>query len=66
MKKQNNRYTAFIPKTKKAAKKSFNVISNKLSVFLVKSRKNMARSMKWLDTISAKKIRSFTKRKLRK
>jgi len=66
MKKQNNTYTAFIPKTKKAVKKSFNTLSSKLSVFLVKSRKNIMRSIKKLDNMSAKRIRSFTKRKLRK
>lgn len=66
MKKQNNTYTAFIPKTKKAAKKAFNKITSKSSVFLVKSKKRMARGIKWLDTISAKKIRTFTKRNSRK
>lgn len=66
MKKQNNTYTAFIPKTKKATKKTFNTISNKFSIFLVKSKKSITRGVKWFDNISAKKIRSFTKRKLRK
>ena len=66
MKKQNNTYTAFIPKTKKATKKSLNLLSCKLYRFLVKSKKNMSRGVKWVDNLSAKKIRSFTKRKSRK
>lgn len=66
MKKQNNTYTAFIPKTKKAAKKVFNKMTSKSAIFLLKSKKRITHGIKWMDNISAKKIRSFTKRKLRK
>lgn len=66
MKKQNSTYTAFIPKTKKAAKRAFNKMRSKSTVFLVKSKKKITHGIKWLDTVSAKKIRSFTKRKSRK
>lgn len=59
-------YTAFIPKTAKAAKELGKFTSNKLKSMLKGTRKGIKKLSVKLNKNTANTIRSFTKRKYRK
>jgi hypothetical protein len=60
------KYTAFVPKTIKATKAVGSAVVNKINYFLSAARKTVKKTTRAIDKKTAKSIRSFTKRKIRK
>lgn len=65
-KSQIKRYTVLVPKTLKATKAIGNSVVKKLNYFLNNTVKSIRKTTKMIDKKTAKSIRSFTKRRIRK
>lgn len=60
------KYTALVPKTMKATKSIGTAVVKKINYFLSSASKTIKKTAKSLDRTTAKSIRSFTKRKIRR
>ncbi len=60
------RYTAAVPKTMKATKAVGTAIVKKINYFLCAARKTVKNTAKSIDRKTAKSIRTFTKRRIRR
>ncbi len=60
------KYTAFVPKTMKATKAVGSAVVKKINYFLCAASKTFKKTTKSIDRTTAKSIRSFTKRKIRR
>jgi hypothetical protein len=65
-KKSLRKYTALIPKTVKATKNLGTTAINKISYFFTSATRRLSKFSKTMDKKTAKTIRSFTKRRVRK
>lgn len=66
IKNRINKYTAFVPKTMKATKSVGTAVIKKLNYFLSTAANTVKNTSKLIDKKTAKSIRSFTKRRIRK
>jgi hypothetical protein len=66
IKNRINKYTAFVPKTMKATKSVGTAVIKKLNYFLSTAVNTVKNKSKLIDKKTAKSIRSFTKRRIRK
>jgi hypothetical protein len=57
------KYTAFVPKTIKATKKTGSIIIRSINNFLTSGVKSAKRATKYMDQRVAKSIRSITKKR---
>jgi hypothetical protein len=60
------RYTAVVPKTMRATKAVGTAVVNKINYFLSATRKTIKNTAKAIDRKTAKSIRTFTKRRIRR
>ena len=60
------RYTALVPKTLKATKAASASVVKRINYFLNKTAKAIRKTTKSFDKVTAKSIRSLTKRRTRK
>ncbi len=60
------KYTALAPKTVKATKTIGTAVVNKINNIFLLARKTVKKTTKMIDRKTAKSIRTFTKRRVRK
>jgi hypothetical protein len=60
------KYTALAPKTVKATKAIGTAVVNKINNIFLLARKTVKKTTKMIDRKTAKSIRTFTKRRVRK